>query len=75
MVIIQWHYACSTWKVQVFYWKPVYKILECPDMKVWIVNARHIKYVPGHKTDKKDRCLDLQTAFSRFVETELYPGA
>ncbi len=36
------------------YWKPVYKILECPDMKVWIVNARHIKYVPGHKTDKKD---------------------
>jgi hypothetical protein len=23
-------------------------------MKVWIVNARHIKYVPGHKTDRKD---------------------
>lgn len=23
-------------------------------MKVWIVNARHIKYVPGHKTDKQD---------------------
>ncbi len=21
---------------------------------MWIVNARHIKYVPGHKTDKKD---------------------
>lgn len=36
------------------YWKPVYKILECPRMKVWVVNARHIKYVPGHKTDKKD---------------------
>lgn len=36
------------------YWKPVYKILECPQMKVWVVNARHIKYVPGHKTDKKD---------------------
>lgn len=36
------------------YWKPVYKILECPQIKVWIVNARHIKYVPGHKTDKKD---------------------
>lgn len=36
------------------YWKPVYKVLECPQMKVWIVNARHIKYVPGHKTDKKD---------------------
>jgi transposase len=36
------------------YWKPVYHILEPSGMKVWIVNARHIKYVPGHKTDKKD---------------------
>jgi transposase len=23
-------------------------------MTVWIVNARHVKYVPGHKTDKRD---------------------
>lgn len=36
------------------YWKPVYNILEPSGIKVWIVNARHIKYVPGHKTDKKD---------------------
>lgn len=36
------------------YWKPVYHILEPTGIKVWIVNARHIKYVPGHKTDKKD---------------------
>jgi len=36
------------------YWKPVYNILEPGGLKVWIVNARHIKYVPGHKTDKKD---------------------
>jgi transposase len=36
------------------YWKPVYKFLEYPVMKVWIVNARHIKNVPGHKTDKQD---------------------
>jgi transposase len=36
------------------YWKPVYKILECEQLTVWIVNARHVKYVPGHKTDKKD---------------------
>ena len=35
------------------YWKPMYKVLECPELTVWIVNARHIKYVPGHKTDKK----------------------
>lgn len=36
------------------YWKPVYKALENASLTVWIVNARHIKYVPGHKTDKKD---------------------
>lgn len=36
------------------YWKPVYHILEPSGMKIWVVNARHIKYVPGHKTDKKD---------------------
>lgn len=36
------------------YWKPVYNVLEPSGIKVWIVNARHIKYVPGHKTDKKD---------------------
>lgn len=36
------------------YWKPVYRILEPSGLKVWIVNARHIKYVPGHKTDKAD---------------------
>ena len=36
------------------YWKPVYRVLEGADLKVWIVNARHIKYVPGHKTDRMD---------------------
>jgi transposase len=36
------------------YWKPVYHVLEPSGLKVWIVNARHIKYVPGHKTDRQD---------------------
>ena len=35
------------------YWKPVYNILEA-DFEIILVNARHIKHVPGHKTDKKD---------------------
>jgi len=35
------------------YWKPVYNILEeC--FEVILVNARHVKNIPGHKTDKKD---------------------
>jgi transposase len=36
------------------YWKPVFNILEDEGLTILIVNARHIKYVPGHKTDKKD---------------------
>jgi len=35
------------------YWYPVYNILE-GDVKVLLVNARHIKNVPGRKTDIKD---------------------
>ena len=35
------------------YWKPVFNVLE-EDIEIILVNARHIKNVPGHKTDKKD---------------------
>lgn len=35
------------------YWKPVYHILE-EFFNIILVNARHIKNVPGQKTDKKD---------------------
>lgn len=36
------------------YWKPVINILEPAGFTLLVVNAQHIKYVPGHKTDKKD---------------------
>ena len=35
------------------YWKPVYNILE-GQMELLVVNAQHIKAVPGRKTDVKD---------------------
>lgn len=35
------------------YWKPVYNILN-DEVEVWVVNAQHIKQVPGRKTDVKD---------------------
>ena len=35
------------------YWKPVFNILE-PSVQVVLVNAHHIKQVPGRKTDVKD---------------------
>lgn len=36
------------------YWKPIYNVLEELDLTVWVVNAQHIKAVPGRKTDVKD---------------------
>jgi transposase len=35
------------------YWKPVYNILES-NFETMVVNAKHIKNVPGRKTDVKD---------------------
>ena len=35
------------------YWKPVYNILES-SFEVMVVNAQHLKNVPGRKTDVKD---------------------
>lgn len=36
------------------YWKPIYNILELLDIDVMVVNAHHMKNVPGRKTDAKD---------------------
>lgn len=36
------------------FWKPVYNILECYNVEILVVNAQHIKAVPGRKTDVKD---------------------
>lgn len=36
------------------YWKPVYNLLEDQGMELLVVNARHVKAVPGRKTDMKD---------------------
>jgi len=36
------------------YWKPIYNLLELEGMQVMVVNAKHMKNVPGRKTDVKD---------------------
>lgn len=36
------------------YWKPVYNLLELQEVELLVVNAHHIKAVPGRKTDVKD---------------------
>ncbi len=36
------------------YWKPLYNILESSGLAAMVVNAQHMKAVPGRKTDVKD---------------------
>lgn len=36
------------------YWIPVYEILEACGLQVFVVNARHLKNVPGRKSDIQD---------------------
>ncbi len=36
------------------YWKPIYNLLEAEQLPAMVVNAQHIKAVPGRKTDVKD---------------------
>jgi len=36
------------------YWKPIYNIFELLEIPVMVVNAHHMKNVPGRKTDVKD---------------------
>jgi transposase len=45
------------------YWIPVYELLEANGIEVVLVNARHLRGVPGRKTDMLD-CQWLQTLHS-----------
>lgn len=45
------------------YWIPVYEVLEQRGLKVWLVEARQMKYVPDRKSDVQD-CQWLQKLMS-----------
>lgn len=54
------------------YWKPVFNILE-EDMEIILVNARHVKNVPGHKTDKKDSVWLSKLLLSGLLKASFIP--
>jgi transposase len=53
------------------YWKPIFNILES-SFEVMLVNAQHIKAVPGRKTDVKDASVDCTTAAAWIATTQFY---
>lgn len=56
------------------YWRPVYNILE-EDFEIILVNARHVKNVPGHKTDKKDSIWLSKLLLSGLLKGSFIPPA
>src|SRR5262249_1803624 len=55
----EWLHAQSVQRIAMeatgVYWKPVWNILESrQEFELLLVNAQHIKNVPGRKTDQKD---------------------
>jgi transposase len=56
--LADWLVACGVDTVAMestgVYWIPVYEILAARGIKVWLVNAHHIKHVPGRKSDILD---------------------
>jgi transposase len=54
------------------YWKPIYYLLE-DDFECWLVNAQHIKNVPGRKTDVADAAWICQLAEHGLIRASFVP--
>lgn len=56
--LADWLVACRVTSVAMeatgVYWIPIYEILEARGIEVLLVNARHLKNVPGRKSDVSD---------------------
>ena len=56
--LADWLVACGITSVAMeatgVYWIPIYDLLEARGLEVLLVNARHIKHVPGRKSDVSD---------------------
>ncbi len=56
--LADWLAACGVTSVAMestgVYWIPIYELLEARGFEVYLVNARHIKNVPGRKSDVQD---------------------
>lgn len=55
------------------YWKPVLHVLRVYPMNLMVVNARHIKNVPGRKTDKADSQWICKLLISGLLKASFIP--
>jgi transposase len=78
-VLADWLKACGIKTVAMestgVYWIPLLQILEERGFEVCLVNARHVKNVPGRRTDVCDCQWLAVPTFGGFVESLVSPGA
>jgi transposase len=55
------------------YWKPVFYLLEAHGFEVWLVNARHLRNVPGRKTDRLDAVWLAKVAERQMLRPSFVP--
>lgn len=55
------------------YWKPVHWVLEDEIERVWVINARHMRNVPGRKTDVADAIWGAQLLEHGLVRPSFIP--
>ena len=55
------------------YWKPVWHVLKDKDFELMLVNARHVKQVPGRKTDVSDSAWLCQLAEAGLLRASFVP--
>jgi transposase len=58
LALVEWLVACGVDTVAMestgVYWIPVFELLEARGLQVCVVNARHLRHVPGRKSDRQD---------------------
>lgn len=55
------------------YWKPVFFMLEDRVLQVWLLNAEHLRNVPGRKTDVADSAWIAQLVEHGLVRPSFVP--
>lgn len=56
------------------YWKPIYNILELSGLEVMVVNAQHMKALPGRKTDTTDAAWIAELLQHGLLRASYIPG-
>jgi transposase len=67
--------TCAVMEATGDYWKPFYYLLEDAEFEVMLVNARHVKNLPGRKTDVADATWLAQLGAHGLVRASFVPPA